>query len=59
MDIVSFGLFLSNTSGAFDFNAVNNGFCMEHITANSPLLDLLTATLFVVASNSATSMGVT
>ena len=55
--LVNVGLFMANILGAFNFITVSNGFCVEQLTADSPLLDILTATIIVTAS--ASCMGVT
>ena len=56
--LVNVGLFVANFLGAFmDFIIVSNGFCVEQVTADSPLLDILTATIVVTAS--ASCIGVT
>ena len=55
--LVNFGLFMANILGAFDLIIVSNGFCVEQLTADSPLLDFLSATIVTAAA--ASCMGVT
>ena len=55
--LVNFGVFMASILGAFHFMSANNGFCMEQLTADSPLLDILTAT--IIAITAASCMGVT
>ena len=43
--LVNIGLFMANILGAFNFISTSNGFCMEQLTADSPLLDILAATI--------------
>ena len=55
--LVNIGLFVANFLGAFmDFSIVSNGFCAEQVTADSPLLDILTAIIVVTASASCTGV---
>ena len=52
--LVNIGLFVANI--VRDFTIVSNGFCVEQLTADSPLLDILTATIIVTASASCTGV---
>ena len=55
--LVNFGLFMANIFGAFHFISASNGSCVEQLTADSSLLDILTTGIIMTAA--ASCMGVT